>query len=182
MELIGNILIAPPAVKNGFWHKTSILVTENTPQGTLGLVLNKPSSVSVIDFSFQLGIILNTPGLMYVGGPVSSQSLTMLHSSEWSCKNTLRITNSISLSSADDILPKLASGDCPKQWRLFMGMAGWAPGQLLNEMKGKAPFHPSYSWCTAKSSSNLIFGHDGNEQWAKCLDQSGIEFAQSLLT
>jgi len=52
MELVGNILIAPPAVKQGFWNKTVILITEHTPQGTLGIVLNKASTMSVIDFGF----------------------------------------------------------------------------------------------------------------------------------
>lgn len=182
MELVGNILISPPAVKNGFWHKTAIIVTEHTSQGTLGIVLNKPSPMSVVDFGFKLNIILNVPGKMYVGGPVNNHSLTMLHSNEWSCKNTLRITNSLSLSSADDILPRLGVGDCPRQWRLFLGMCGWAPGQLMDEFRGRPPFHPSYSWCIAKSNTDLAFSADGNEQWAKYLDQSGLEFAQGLLT
>ena len=182
MELVGNILIAPPAVKQGFWNKTVILITEHTPQGTLGIVLNKPSTMSVVDFGYQLNIIVNAPGNMYVGGPVNNHSLTMIHTNEWSCKNTLRVTNSLSISSADDIMPRLATGDCPFRWRLFMGMAAWAPGQLMDEFKGRPPFHPAYSWCTSKSNLELTFDHDGNDQWAKHLDQSGLEFAQSILT
>jgi len=106
----------------------------------------------------------------------------MIHSSEWSCKNTLRVTNSLSISSADDIMPRLAAGDSPLRWRLFMGMAAWAPGQLMDEFKGRAPFHPAYSWCISKSNLDLTFDYDGNDQWAKHLDLSGLEFAQSILT
>jgi len=182
MELVGNILIAPPAVKNNFWQKTVIAVTEHTPQGTLGIVLNKPSTMSITEFGVQLDIILNIPGFVYVGGPVNNQSLTMLHTNEWHCKNTLRINKDFSVSSADDILPRLSIGDHPKEWRLFLGMCGWAPGQLINEIKGQHPYKHENSWCVAKSNIGLAFNLDGTEQWGKYLDQSGLEFAQSCLT
>jgi putative transcriptional regulator len=182
MELVGNILIAPPAVKNSFWQKTVILITEHSPQGTLGLVLNKPSNMTFVDFGAQLNTILNIPGNVYVGGPINNHSMSMIHTNEWRCKNTMQINSSLSVSSADDILPRLSVGDCPKHWRLFLGMCGWAPGQLMNEFRGVPPFNRNHSWCISKSSIDLSFDYDGMEQWGKYLDKSGLEFAQTILS
>lgn len=182
MEIVGNLLIAPPVVKNNFWHKTVILVTEHHSQGSLGIVLNKPSKISITEFGEQLDITLNIPGYVYVGGPIHNHSLSMIHTSEWSCKNTLVIDDEFSLSSADDILPRLAVGDCPLQWRLFMGMCGWGNGQLINEIKGQGAYKHENSWCVAKPTINLVFDTDGPDQWCNALDRSGLEFAQNMLS
>jgi putative transcriptional regulator len=182
MNFVGNLLIAPPSVKNSFWHKTVIMITEHSIQGTLGLVLNKPSNLSIMDFGRELNMLLNVPGMVYVGGPINNQSLSLLHTTEWISKNTLQINEKFSLSSADDILPRLATGDCPREWRLFLGMSGWAHGQLLNEVNGTGPYKKETSWITASSNIDLVFEKDSADQWCTALDHSALEFAQNILT
>ena len=182
MDLIGNLIIAPPSVKGNFWHKTVIMITEHHGQGSVGLVLNKRSQMSVREFGDQLGFDLNIPGFVYVGGPVNNKSLSFLHSNEWTSKNTMRVNETFSLSSADDILPRMADGDCPIYWRLFLGMCGWSPGQLESEIKGDPPWSHETSWCYVKSDIDLVFGADNKDQWTNALDRSALEFAQTVLT
>jgi len=181
MDLVGTILIAPPSVKGTFWYKTVIMVTEHYTQSSVGLVINKRSDLSVVAFGEQLGFDLDLPGFVYNGGPIHNKSLTLLHTNEWSCKNTLRINDEFSISSADDILPRFEKGDTPEQWRIFLGMAGWGPGQLLGEIKGIEPWKANTSWCTASSDLDLVFGSDNKDQWCNALDRSGLEFAQMML-
>jgi putative transcriptional regulator len=182
MNLLGNLLIAPPAVKGNFWHKTVILITEHHQQGSAGLVLNKRSELSINDFSEQIGINLDVPGYVYIGGPVSSQSLSLLHSSEWSCSNTLNLNNGFSISSSGEIMPRLSAGDAPRHWRLFLGLCGWAHKQLIHEIQGNPPWRKEHSWCTVSPDYSLVFDTDGKEQWCKALDHSAAEFAQNILT
>lgn len=181
MDLIGNLLIAPPSVKGNFWYKTVLMVTEHHSSGSVGLVLNKRSQMSIVEFGEQLGFQLDLPGFVYLGGPVNVKSLSFLHTSEWVSKNTMQINDEFSLSSADDILPRLAMGDTPLRWRIFLGVAGWSPGQLVNEIKGAPPYHQNTSWCTANSDLDLVFGSDNKDQWCNALDRSGLEFAQTIL-
>jgi putative transcriptional regulator len=182
MNLIGNLLIAPPAVKNNFWHKTTILVTEHHTHGSVGLVLNKPSEMSIQQFGQQLGFTINQPGFVHIGGPVNNQSLSFLHTNEWTSKNTMRINDRFSVSSADDILPRIAMGDMPIKWRLFLGMSGWGAGQLVGEIKGIPPWSQNNSWCMTTSEIDLVFDQDGKDQWTKSLDRSAQEFAQNILS
>ena len=156
MDIVGNLLIAPPAVKNNFWHKTVILVTEHHAHGSVGLVLNKRSQMSIPEFSNQLGFDINLPGFIYVGGPVSPKNLSFL--------------------------PRMAAGDTPEYWRICLGLCGWGPGQLDAEIQGTPPWKHANSWCVANSSLDLIFGNDHTDQWCSALDRSGLEFAQSILT
>jgi putative transcriptional regulator len=181
MNLLGNLLIAPPAVKNNFWHKTVILVTEHHAQGSVGLVLNKRSDMTLKEFGRQLHMDINLPGYVYVGGPVNNQSLSFLHTKEWTSKNTMHVNEDFSVSSADDILPRLCMGDTPLKYRLFLGMSGWSPNQLIGEIKGIPPWQKSTSWCTSSADLNLVFEHDGKDQWCAALDRSGAEFAHNIL-
>jgi len=182
MNFIGNLLIAPPTVKGNFWYKTVITITEHNSHGTVGVVLNKRSQLTIKDFGDQLGYDLDYPGYIYQGGPVNVKSLSFLHTNDWQCKNTLRVNNLFSVSSADDILPRLAMGDVPAQWRIFLGMCGWGPGQLHAEIKGDPPWNHTTSWCTATTTNlDLVFGSDNKDQWVAALDHSGLEFAQNIL-
>lgn len=179
--LLGNLLIAPPAVKGNFWYKTVVIVTENNQHGSVGLVLNKRSQMSVKEFGEQLGFHLDIPGFVYLGGPVNVKSLSLLHTNDWECKNTLQINDHVSISSAEDILPRFAMGDMPERWRIFLGMCGWAHGQLAGEIAGTPPWNLQNSWCLATGNLDLIFGSDNKDQWCAALDRSGLEFAQNLL-
>jgi putative transcriptional regulator len=182
MNIVGNLLIAPPAVKNNFWQKSVIMVTEDHAHGTAGVIINKRSNMSVVEFASQLGIGLDLPGFVYIGGPVNPKNLSILHTSEWSCSNTMRINDEFSLSSSHDMVPRLAVGDLPERWRIILGVAGWAPGQLSSELEGTTPYKHENSWLVTKSTVELVFGNDNNEQWCNAIDQSAQEFAENLLT
>ncbi len=181
MSLVGKLLIAPPAVKGNFWQKTVILVTENYPHGSVGFVLNKRSQMTLTEFGEQLGYKIDTPGYVYLGGPVNVKSLTLLHTNDWTSKNMIKISDELSLSSSEEILPRMAMGDMPRNWRLMLGLCGWGANQLEGEIKGEHPWKQESSWCLARSTEDLVFEMDGNDQWTTSLDKSGLEFAQSFL-
>ena len=99
MNLTGQLIIAPPNIRQNFWQKSVILITENHARGSMGVIVNKRTKLSVREFSKQVYEECNIPGHMYGGGPVNMQALTLLHTSEWACENTMKINDEISLSS-----------------------------------------------------------------------------------
>jgi putative transcriptional regulator len=179
-NLLGKLLIAPPSVKEGFWQKSVIVVTENF-KGHTGLVLNKPSKMSIKEFARQNHIVLNIPGFIHLGGPVNTKALTMLHSNDWQCENTMQITDDFSISSSPEILTKLAMGHTPENWRMFIGLSGWTPGQLESEIAGDPPYTKNMSWLTATSDSNIIFDYNTQQQWTESIERSGVELVQKML-
>lgn len=181
MNLAGKILIAPPSVKGTFWQKTTILLTENHASGSVGLVLNKPSKMSLNEFAKQNNVILNVPGVIHIGGPVNVKALTLLHTNDWVCSNTMQIDNNFSISSSADMLAKMAMGYVPSRWRMFLGLCGWTKGQLQNEIDGIPPYSKNNSWLTATSNENIVFDFDSQTQWTESIELSGSEFAQNLL-
>lgn len=181
MSKTGQLLIAPPAVKGNFWSKTVIYVTEDHERGSIGLVLNKSSKMSIKEFSSQHGVLSDIEGFIFVGGPVNVNALTVLHTPEWSCGNTMRINDSFSLSSSGDLLARFADGDQPKHWRMFAGLCAWAPNQLECEFKGLNGYDHNLSWLVSSANYLNVFGLESQAQWAGAIEQSSLEFAQSIL-
>lgn len=181
MNLAGKLLISPPKVRGNFWQKAVIFLTENHSKGSVGLTLNKPSKMTIRDFARQHNVDINVKGFVYVGGPVNVKAFTMLHSADWSCDNTMQVNDQFALSSSPNMLHQLAMGNCPRVWRLFVGLAGWTAGQLENELAGTPPYDHNLSWLLAQADQNIVFGLDGTEQWTDSIERSSSEFSQSVL-
>lgn len=180
-HLVGHLLIAPPALKGNFFQKTVVLLTEHHANGSVGIVLNKPSQVSVSEFAKQNNVMLNLPGYVHVGGPVNVKAFTMLHTNDWTCANTLRVNNELSISSSPEILTNMAMGYIPKRWRLFVGLCGWGQGQLEKELDGSPPYEHKLSWLTATSNLDIVFDYQNQNQWTESIELAGNEFAQKIL-
>lgn len=180
MNLSGKLLIAPPRVRGSFWEKTVIFLTEHHKRGSVGLVLNKASQVSIKDFGSQNNLNVEVPGFIHLGGPVNVKALTMLHTAEWSCENTMKINDIYALSSSQNLLTSLAMGNAPRYWRLFVGLSGWTAGQLENEIQGNPPYEHDTSWLVVSPNLNLIFDLNSQTQWTEAIEQAGSEFAQSI--
>lgn len=180
MTYEGKLLIAPPNIVGNFWEKTVIFITGDHEQGSTGLVLNKTSKMTIKDFGIQCGVKTSTQGYVYIGGPINVNAITLLHTSEWSCGNTLQINERFSISSSSEVLRRLAVQDTPLHWRLMCGMCTWNKNQLEDELHGNPPYMHDYSWLTSSASYLSVFGHRPNEQWDKGIEQSAIEFSQNM--
>lgn len=179
-NLVGNLLIAPPSINSGFFQKSVILLTEEHASGNVGVALNKASKVSLNDFARYNDVTLDVPGNIYIGGPVNPKALTMIHTADWACSNTMRINDLFSISSSPEIFKYLANGYCPEHWRIFVGLCKWIPGQLLKEINGLPPYTHKSSWLTASADLDIVFETDTDDQWSESIERSGSEFAQNL--
>ncbi|MCX7307859.1 MAG: YqgE/AlgH family protein, partial [Afipia sp.] len=105
------------------------------------------------------------------GGPVETGRGFVLHSSDFFIKDaTLPIDDGICLTATLDILKAIASGTGPKQAILALGYAGWAPGQLENEIQHNG-------WLHCDADPDLIFGRNVEDKYKLALDKIGIDLA-----
>jgi putative AlgH/UPF0301 family transcriptional regulator len=52
---------------------------------------------------------------------------------------------------------------------------------LENEIKGQEPYNHNTSWLVATPNTDFVFNLDESEQWTQGIEQSGMEFVNSLL-
>ena len=76
--LRGALLIASPALHDPNFVRTVVLVTEHTPDGAMGFVLNRPTPIAVSDALPNLGDVAGLDAVVYVGGPVQPESAMAL--------------------------------------------------------------------------------------------------------
>jgi putative transcriptional regulator len=103
------------------------------------------------------------------GGPVDTGRGFVLHSSDFFIQDaTLNIDQDICLTATVDILKAIAAGSGPKHAILALGYAGWAPGQLENEIQHNG-------WLHCDADPDLIFGNDIDDKYARALRKIGID-------
>ena len=106
---------------------------------------------------------------MLKGGPVETGRGFVLHSADFFIENsTLPIDDGICLTATLDILKAIARGNGPASAILALGYAGWAPGQLENEIQQNG-------WLHCAADQELIFGTDIEHKYEKALRKIGID-------
>src|SRR5512145_1091024 len=115
----GQLLVAMPQMQDPRFAKTVIYLCAHTPEGAMGLVLNRlVDSVTFPDLLEQLGIEPAISGeeiRVHFGGPVESGRGFVLHTAEYHREGTLPINGAIALTATVDILRDIARGEGPRQ-------------------------------------------------------------------
>jgi putative transcriptional regulator len=176
----GQILIAPPAQKDEFWNSTVIYIYEKTPHGTAGLVVNKPSDKHVRDLADHHKVVYGGNDALYIGGPVKNSAIVLLHTNDWHCSNTFQITDRASISSDKSMISRIADGDTPHRWKMFLGMSVWAPGQLEAEIEGTEPWTKRNSWLIAPANNSILFDNEPERAWKRSITLAVKEATGSL--
>ncbi|MCC6886983.1 MAG: YqgE/AlgH family protein [Hyphomicrobiales bacterium] len=178
--LDGQMLIAMPSMGDERFARSVIYVCAHSSDGAMGIVVNQPAaSITFADLLVKLGVIPasdlirlpSSAGSVKVlkGGPVETERGFVLHSSDFFIENsTLPIDDGICLTATLDILKAIARGKGPASAVLALGYAGWAPGQLENEIHQNGWLH-----CTA--DADLVFGGDNEGKYRKALKKIGID-------
>lgn len=173
MDLAGKLLIAMPGMGDPRFEKSVILVCAHTPEGAMGLVVNKPSA----DLSFsslldQLSIPCPPEGRdirVHVGGPVERGRGFVLHSSDYRSEGaTMPVPGGFGMTATVDVLTALASGNGPDAALLALGYSGWGPGQLEAEIARN-------DWLIADAPAELVFSRDDGAKWKGALKRLGID-------
>ena len=144
-----SLLIAPPGMPDPRFRNAVLMLTHNNRTGSFALCLNRPTNITINDLLEDHPIECNLPMTVYWGGPVNPNTVWMLHSSEWETEHTVLIDDQWAMTSNMDMFEQMAEGILPRQFRVFAGYAGWAPGQLEQEMQGIAPRKREHSWLVA---------------------------------
>ena len=96
-----KILISTPKMRSdSSFDRSVVFLYEESAQHVAGLVINKPTRTKLKKILEVKGFkTVNMQDLVFQGGPVNRESILLLHTDEWSCRNTLKLGNGFSLTS-----------------------------------------------------------------------------------
>lgn len=173
----GQLLISQPRCISKFFYQSLILIVRHDATGAWGIMLNKPLERRDLTFDSIMvasGIdsAISFDNDIYLGGPVETGKISVVHSLDWMGLSTISITDQIGVTTDISVLTALAQNRGPSKFRAACGICGWSSNQLEGEQSGKLPWYPEHRWLTTSADIDLVFDYDGRDQWKQAIDRS----------
>ena len=160
--LTGHLLIAMPGMQDERFAQSVVCLCNHSAEGAMGLIVNRPISGLPFDRLLKQLDLKPVPPLRSIrlvsGGPVEAGRGFVLHTDDWSAEGSLSFGSGLALTASVDILSAIAGGGGPREGLLALGYAGWAPGQLENEIHRNA-------WLSVPADEVLLFHEDTSKAW-----------------
>lgn len=166
-----QFLIAMPGMVEGSLAGSVIYVCEHTDRGALGLVINRPTDLTLgtlferIDLTLEIGPVKDT--FVFFGGPVQTDRGFVLHAPAGDYSSSIKLGD-MALTTSRDVLQAVADGNGPSRMLVTLGYAGWGAGQLESEMGQNA-------WLSVSADAHIIFDVPPEERYPAALKLLGID-------
>jgi putative transcriptional regulator len=175
-RLTGSLLVATPVLEDPNFRRTVILVVEHeAAEGTLGVVLNRPTDVPVDRVLDSWSELVTGPSVVFKGGPVAPTSALAIglvpgdaEPLGWHALDGAAAVSRLGLVDLD--APPDLLAPAIDRLRVYAGYAGWAPGQLKAEIDEGA-------WYVVAAEPADAFAGQPEGLWAGVLRRQGGEMA-----
>lgn len=168
-----QLLVAMPGMVSGALADTVIYICEHNDQGALGVVINRPTDLTLgdllqrIDLELSLEIGLKQEDAIFFGGPVQTDRGFVLHTPVGDYSSSIAL-GEVALTTSRDILQEVAAGSGPDKILVTLGYTGWGPAQLEDEMGQGA-------WLHVDSNLDILFAIPAAQRYQAALAQLGID-------
>lgn len=181
MNLTHHFLIAMPGMEDASFARSVVYLCEHSARGALGLIINKPTDISLkglfdkVDLS--LGRVDLTDAPVFLGGPVQTERGFVLHEAlharetddeETAYASTMVIPGGLEMTTSKDVLEALATGAGPRRVLVTLGYSAWGEGQLESELAEN-------SWLTVGADLAVIFDTPVEQRYDTALGLLGLE-------
>jgi putative transcriptional regulator len=163
------LLVSMPQMLDPNFARTVVLLAEYGKHGAFGLVVNRKMSEPAHE------VIKADPPMeirkdvhLYIGGPVEPNRAWVLTRHRELDGDALEISGEVFLSAAPNLIRHALRTSPDPQLRLIVGYAGWAPGQLDEELAAS-------SWLMAPVQPDLLFDVPIDTMWETAIRRLGAE-------
>jgi len=182
--LDGHFLIAMPGMNDERFERTVIFVCAHSEDGAMGFILNRPQPLQFEELldNLDLDSARKTKDCpvgdadlsecardfpIQLGGPVDAGRGFVLHSDDYMSQSTMPVNDDLCLTATVDILRAIKEGRGPKRGIMLLGYAGWAAGQLENEISAN-------TWLSCPGQDDIVFDQDHSGKYDRVLACMGI--------
>jgi putative transcriptional regulator len=167
-SLSGQLLLASPTLMDPNFRRTVVLIGVHSEEGAMGVVLNRPSAVTVGEAVPQLEQVLEEREPVYVGGPVQPSAIVFLAEFLDPTPAGLLVLGRIGFPAPNAGIDELTEATARR--RVFAGYAGWGEGQLDAEVD-------QGDWIAHSAIPDDVFTEVPEELWSKVLMRKGGSYA-----
>ena len=169
----GKLLIAARGLPDGNFSRTVILLIAYNDKGAMGVVVNRRTDVTLGRVFSDLAPSGASVSQAFIGGPVERTGAIGLVRGPDTPADARHIVDGVSLVSTREALEALVkAGTAPGRFRVYLGYAGWGPGQLEAEtLEG--------SWHVAEGEAGVVFDPDPAAVWQRQIARTEVTFARA---
>ena len=168
----GRLLVATPSLVDPNFAHTVVLLLDHDEDGSIGVVLNRPSPVPVASVLRDWARSADEPRVLFEGGPVSTDAALAVacvpateETDPIGFRRLFGVTGIIDLDTPPEVLAPAVT-----RLRVFAGYAGWGSGQLEAEVEVG-------SWYVVDSTTHDIFHAQPARLWSAVLRRQPGELA-----
>lgn len=166
----GIFLVAAPSLRDPNFRQSVVLLCEHGPEGALGVVVNRPTAMSISEALPQMPVLEGSTHVLYAGGPVQTNQVMLLYRGDQLPENSHHVFDGVCLGGDLGMVERIlmhAGGQ--ETFRAYVGYSGWGPGQLESEMK-------TGSWITVPADPAVVFDKDPARVWGEILRSLGGDY------
>jgi len=182
INLTHHFLIAMPGMEDERFARSVVYLCEHSARGALGIVINKPSEISLKHLFEKVELPLERADLagapVFHGGPVATERGFVLHEAlsagaqaapdETVYASTMTIPGGLEMTTSKDVLEALSTGAGPRKVLVSLGYSQWGEGQLESELGEN-------SWLTVGADPAVIFDTPVDQRYEKALSLLGLQ-------
>lgn len=173
-NLTGHFLIAMPSLNDGFFNQAVTYICEHDESGCFGIIINQQTEITLKQIAKEMKITAentaNQEQPVFIGGPVDQGRGFILHRPIGNWQSSLIVNDSIALTTSKDILQAIVKNEGPKDSIVALGYAGWAAGQLDNEIANN-------TWLNCPADEQIIFNTPVEERWKAAARLIGVDLS-----
>lgn len=166
----GKFLVAGRHLNDPNFSETVVLLLGYSQQGALGVIINRPTEVSLAEALSEAVQPRPPTGQVYIGGPVGRSSMLLLLQSEARAEETEHVFRDVYFSGSLAVLQRMIEKK-ESRFRVYAGHAGWAPGQLDSEVARG-------DWHIVSADVAHIFRTPAEKVWPELIERSTGQWVQ----
>ncbi len=157
--LTAILIVARDNLPDPDFADSIVLVMNNLAPGPVGIIINRPTPVAVSHLFPGLKNLAKVGDKVYFGGPVDTESVWFLFHAATAPENSIQACAGVYLSADRKLLMQLLARTKPMDnLRIFLGHAGWLPGQLEGEIE-------RHDWSSKPAEMEAIFSGKSEHPW-----------------
>lgn len=166
----GTFMIATPDIDTGIFFRGVVLICEHNPNGSFGIVINKTLDMELPEEIINVHNLANANVELRAGGPVQTNQMMLLHTSDDIPQQTLEICPHVYLGGDLQFLQEAIANPKGPAIRLCFGYSGWGAGQLEREFLDGG-------WFLYPASTRHLFEIRPEKLWQTLLREMGGKYA-----
>lgn len=162
------LLVAAPHLRDPNFGHSVVLVMFPPDAGPSGVILNRPTSMTLRDIWAEPEKRHDRTDALYIGGPVQPDGLLFLFRMTPPPSRAWRATEDIYVSGDGQLLKHLLEQtDSVQEQRFFAGFSGWAKGQLEWEVSRG-------DWHVLEVDPEVIYDTDSETLWQRMYQRATL--------